>query len=153
MSGSKGTKKGYRIKSGSKKKRKGNKAASKCGCRGLKGHRKTNCQDNTEVHERMRLEEEKRKSQQEKRARSMKGRQHRQHHRGHQTAQENALQAQRKTSDASYSSDPTDNREHLPKSCIYARIEHHTSQAHRMHAGKPGTRHGICAVHFQKGKV
>ena len=46
----------------------------------------------------------------------------------------------RKTSDASNSNDPTDSREHLPKSCIYARIEHHTSQAHRMHAGKPGTR-------------
>ena len=41
----------------------------------------------------------------------------------------------RKTSDASNSNDPTDNREHLPKSCIYARIKHHTSQAHRMCAG------------------
>ena len=59
----------------------------------------------------------------------------------------------RKTSDVSNSNDPTDSREHLPKSCIYARIEHHTSQAHRMRAGKSGTRHGIYAVHFQKGKV
>ena len=56
----------------------------------------------------------------------------------------------RKTSDASNSNDPTDSREHLPKSSIYARIEHHTSQAHGMHAGKPGTRHGICVVHFRK---
>ena len=59
----------------------------------------------------------------------------------------------RKTSDAGNSNVPTDSTEHLPKSCIYARIEHHTSQAHRMRTGKPGTRHGICVVHFQKGKV
>ena len=59
----------------------------------------------------------------------------------------------RKTSYANNSNTPTDSREHLPKSCIYARIEHHTSQAHKMHAGKPGTRHEIGAVHFQKGKV
>ncbi|XBI08830.1 hypothetical protein VPH35_136506 [Triticum aestivum] len=72
MSGSKGTKKGDRIKAGSEKKGKGNKAASKCGRCGVKGHRKTNCPDNPEVQERMRIEEEKRKSQQEKRARSMK---------------------------------------------------------------------------------
>ena len=72
MSGSKGTKKGDRIKAGSEKKGKGNKAASKCGRCRVKGHRKTNCPDNPEVQERMRIEEEKRKSQQEKRARSMK---------------------------------------------------------------------------------
>ena len=38
----------------------------------------------------------------------------------------------RKTSDVSNSNDPTDSREHLPKTCIYARIEHHTS-----HVGTP----------------
>ena len=54
----------------------------------------------------------------------------------------------RKTSDTSNSNDPTDSREHLPKSCIYAKIKHHTSQANRMRTGKPRTRHGICAVHF-----
>ena len=59
----------------------------------------------------------------------------------------------RKTSDASNSNDPSNSREHLPKSCIYARIKHHTSQAHRMRSGKLETSQGICAVNFQKGKV
>ena len=63
MSGSKGMKKGDRIKVGSEKKGKGNKAASKCGCCRVKGHRKTNCPNNPEVQERTRIEEEKRKSQ------------------------------------------------------------------------------------------
>ncbi|XP_040252025.1 protein FAR1-RELATED SEQUENCE 5-like [Aegilops tauschii subsp. strangulata] len=67
MSGSKGTKKGDRMKASSEKKGKGNKEATKCGRCRVKGHRKTNCPDNPEVQERMRIEEEKRKSQQEKR--------------------------------------------------------------------------------------
>ena len=59
----------------------------------------------------------------------------------------------RKTSDASNSNHPTDNTRHLPKACIYARIKHYTSLAHRMRAGKPGTRHGISAVYLKKGKI
>ena len=72
MSGSKGMKKVDRIKAGSEKKGKGCKAKPKCGHCGLKGHKKTNCPTNPEVQERMRIEEEKRKMQQEKRATSMK---------------------------------------------------------------------------------
>ena len=44
----------------------------------------------------------------------------------------------RKTSDASNSNDPTDSREHLPKSCIYARIKHHTTRHTECMQGSPG---------------
>ena len=119
-----------------------------------KGSQETNCPDIPEVQERMRIEEEKRKSQQENRERSMKwSTTPTTPSRTSNGSGECTPSPGGGTSNASNSNDPTDNREHLSKSCIYARIEHHTSQAHRMRVGKPGTRHGICVVHFQKGKV